>query len=254
MRRGSLFALSLLTVASSGCGALVDLIDGDPVATVKFHATHSGTPGEDGFPDYGDSETTRVFTNDLGWQLSLSEFYVTTAEVRLVRCSESSGTAIEMFWGPCPEDFVSADDLDTFPLGAVTVTDGSYCRLDVTYSPFIPEDESEEHITPENPMIEGNTILVTGVARRGQGQSLEEIPFQLVSDAVVTAQIDISTLDGGQPFSLNQENFARDLTLLKTYDTFFDGIDFAAASSADIEAAILAGLELDTLGVEGDSV
>ncbi len=246
--------LSTVLVASSGCGLLVDLIDGESQATVRLFATHAGTPGEDGFPDYGDSITTRVFVNDLGWQLSLSEAYVTTAEVHLVPCDADVGTEIEMFWGACPEDFVSTDDRESIAIGAVTVTDGQYCRVDVTFGPYERVPGSEEHINPDNPMIEGNTILVTGVARRGEGDALEEVPFQILSDAVVTARANIATIENGRPLTLEEENFARDLTILKVYDTFFDGVDFATATDADIEAAILAALEQDTRIYQGSEV
>src|SRR5690606_6363953 len=183
-RRALLLSASLL-VASSGC-RLAELFNGDSVATVRMFATHAGTPTEDGFPDYGDSITTRVFINDMGWQLSLSEVYITTAEVRLVECSAMFGEEIEMFWGACPEDFVGTDDRHSLSLGAITIEDGQYCRVDVTFAPYLPPKDGSEHLSPENPMILGNTILITGVARRGAGTELEEIPFQVISDAAVT--------------------------------------------------------------------
>lgn len=254
LQRRTLLLSALLLVSSSACGELVDLIDGDSEATVRFFATHAGTPGADGFPDYGDSLTTRVFVNDMGWQLSLSELYVTTAEVRLVPCAASSGTAIEMFWGACPEDFISTDDRESLPLGAVTMIDGDYCSVDVTFAPFVEPAESSDHNNPSNPMITDNTILITGVARRGEGSNLEEVPFEIVSDATITARADISKIDSGGPFTLFEENFARDLTILKTYDSFFAGIDFATATPADIEAAVLASLELDTRIYDGNEV
>lgn len=221
---------------------------------MRLFATHAGTPGEDGFPDYGDSVTTRVFTNDMGWQLSLAEVYITTAEVSLVECSAQFGEAIEMFWGACPEDFIGSDDRETVSLGAITVSDGAYCRVDVTYGPYIPSDQSAEHINPENSMIEGNTILIIGVARRGEGATLEEVPFEIVSDATVTARANIAEIENGRPLTLEDESFPRDLTILKTYDTFFDGVDFSVATLADIEAAVLASLELDTVVYPGSEL
>ncbi|PRP97440.1 hypothetical protein ENSA5_34320 [Enhygromyxa salina] len=229
----------------------MDLLDGDPVATVRFFATHAGTPTEDGYPDYGDSQTTRVFVNDMGWQIALSTLYVTTSEVRLVRCQEDSGTAIEMFWGPCPEDFVSFNDLDSVPLGAVTVTDGAYCRVDVTFGPFVAPASADEHIAVGSPIIEDNTIAVIGVARRGEPPMQEEVPFEIVSDAVVTARVDISKLENGGPVRLEDEQFARDLTIIKSYDTMFDGLDFETATPAEIEASVLNGLESFTRAHNG---
>ena len=252
-RRTLLLSASLL-VAGSGCGELIDLLDGENESTVRLFATHAGTPGDDGFPDYGDSITTRVFTNDMGWQLSLAEAYVTTAEVRLVECSASLGQAIEMFWGACPEDFVGADDRESVALGAVTIGDGEYCRVDVTFGPYVPSAQSEEHINPSNPMIEGNTILIVGTARRGEGATLEEVPFQIVSDASVTARANIAEIENGRPLTLEDEDFPRDLTILKTYDTFFAGIDFSVATPAELEAAVLAALEQDTVIYPGSEI
>lgn len=253
MDRRSLLALcTLLTVASPGC-ALVDLIDGDPVATVRLFATHAGTRGDDGYPDYGDEGETRVFMNDTGWQLALDEVYVTTAAVHVVRCAEPTGTAIEMFWGPCPESFVATDDLESVPLGAVTVTDGEYCALDVVFGPFVPPPEGDEHIAIGNSMIRDNTIVVIGTARRGMEPNREEVRFEIVSDVELTARVDISKLEQGKPMRLHEEHFPRDLTIVKTYDHFFDGIDFSTATEAEIEAAILAALEFDITVREGKS-
>lgn len=244
--RPTLLALSTFLALSSGCALFEELLDGESVATVSFFATHAGTPTADGYPDYGDSQTTRVFMTDMGWQISLAEAYITTAEIRLVQCG-AGGTPIEMFWGPCPEDFVGTNDLKSVPLGAVTVDDGDYCGIDVIFAPFVPPPPQDDpHVAPGNPMIVDNTVVIIGVARRGEGNSLEEVPFQVISDKKATARLDISTIDEGGPFHLEDENFTRDLTVIKTYDTFFDGVDFSSASPADLEAAVFAALELDT--------
>jgi hypothetical protein len=204
-RRPLLALCTLVTLASPGCG-----LDWEGDATVRFFATHAGTPGVDGYPDYGDQETTRVFVTDMGWQIALHEVFITTADVQFVRCTESTGTPIEMFWGPCPESFVSTNDLESVPLGAVN-----------------------------------------GVARRGEGPMLEEHPFSIVSDVEVVARLDTSTLEDDGPISLSKENFPRDLTVIKTYDRFFDGVDFSTATPADIEAAILHALEFETVVFDG---
>lgn len=242
---------TLVAIASPGCG-LVDLIPGNSVATVRFFATHAGTPDEaNGYPNYGDEQTTRVFVTDTGWQVALHEVFITTADVQFVPCDASSGTAIEMFWGPCPESFVSTNDLESVPLGAVTVDDGNYCSVDVIFGPFVQPPDGDEHVAIGNPMIEGNTLVVNGVARRGMPPMVEEHPFSVVSDVELTARLDTSTLQNGGPIKLADESFPRDLTLIKTYDRFFDGIDFSTASEADLEASILAALENNTVVFDG---
>ena len=70
-----------------------------------------------------------------------------------------------------------------------------------------------------------------------EGEDLEEYPFNIVSDKRIVARVDISGLEDGGPVTLEDENFKRDLTIVKTYDTFFDGVDFATASPAGSCAA-----------------
>lgn len=247
-RRPFLALCTLLAIASPGCGLG---LFGPTVATVRFFATHAGTLGVDGYPDYGDHETTRVFVSDMGWQIALSDVFVTTADIRLVRCGQETGTPIEMFWGPCPESFVSTNDLESVPLGAVTVDNGSYCHIDVVFGPFVAPTDGDEHIAVGNQMIQDNTLVVIGVARRGEGATLEEVPFEIVSDVEIVARLDTSALEADGPIVLEEENFPRDLTIIKTYDRFFDGIDFASATPADIEAAILTALEFETVIYDG---
>jgi hypothetical protein len=238
----------LCAVASPGC----ELPGWDSNATVRFFAAHAGTETEAGYPDYGDEETTRVFMTDMGWQIALHDVFITTAEVKFVRCDEDSGTSIEMFWGPCPESFVSTNDLESVPLGAVTVEDGNYCSIDVVFGPFVPPTGGDEpHVAIGNPMIEGNTLHVRGFARRGEPPMQEEVLFEIVSDVELTARIDVSTFQNGGPIKLADEQFPRDVTLLKTYDRFFDGIDFSVATEADIEASIIAALESQTFAIDG---
>ncbi len=236
---------------SFGCGG--DLFSRS-VATVQVFATRAGTPGADQqFPDYGGKGSIRVFMNDMGWEIALSEVYVTTAEVELIACNDTT-TAIEMFWGPCPENFIVGDDRDTVPLGAVSVDEGSYCGLDVVFAPYLIVPEAEKHLSPDNPEVEGHTIFIRGTARRGMGDELIEVPFEIRSMAEVTAELDISEVENGAPFRLKDENFPRNLTVLKTYDSFFSGVDFLTAGQQELEAAVLSALEFDTRAISGSSV
>ena len=65
--------------------------------------------------------------------------------------------------------------------------------------------------------------------------------------AVVTGDLDISTIMNGGPLKITaEEAFPVDLTLSKTYDRFFDGVDFSSFSEDDVNANIMAVLELET--------
>lgn len=248
-------ALSLASIAStlatSGCDALVF----ESTSTVKFFAAHAGMPTDTGFPDYGDAGSTRVFLTDLGWEVALSEVYVTTQAIRLVRCGKQQGTEIEMFWGTCPEDFVTSQDRETLPLGALTIEDGDFCEVEVVFGPYVDDGGEEEHTKPSNPEVVGATVLIEGVARRDPGDGMIiEVPFALRVEDELVATIDVSALDAGQPFSLDNETYARNLSVLKTYDRFFDGVDFTSAGPADLEAAVKASLELDTRIYDGATI
>jgi hypothetical protein len=227
----------------------------ESTSTVKFFAAHAGMPTDTGFPDYGDAGSTRVFQTDLGWEVALSDAYVTTQEVRLVRCGKQKGTAIEMFWGTCPEDFVTAQDRETLPLGAITIEDGSFCTVEVVFGPYVEDDDDEEHTEPSNPAVVGATVLLEGVARRDPGDGMIiEVPFTLRFEDELVVALDVSEFDGGQPFELANETYARNLSVLKTYDRFFDGVDFTSAGPADLEAAVKASLELDTRVYDGATI
>ena len=147
---------------------------------MKFFAAHAGMPTDTGFPDYGDAGSTRVFLTDLGWEVALSEVYVTTQAIRLVRCGKQQGTEIEMFWGTCPEDFVTSQDRETLPLGALTIEDGDFCEVEVVFGPYVDDGGEEEHTKPSNPEVVGATVLIEGVARRDPGDGMIiEVPFAL---------------------------------------------------------------------------
>ncbi len=247
LRRLSLFACVISVASLAGGCRLGELFNGKSVATVKFFGTHAGTPDAAGFPNYGPAESARVFVNDMGWTVSLGEVYVTTTAVHLIRCGSEQGTPIEMFWGPCAEDFIVSNDRESLALGAVTVDDGSFCGVEVHFSPYIEDEELDDHVVPDNPEVAGKTIFINGTARRPLADGEEEVvPFQVVSEQQVVARLDISEIDGGDPLELDDEQFPVDLTILKTYDSFFAGVDFATAGPADLEATVLAALELDT--------
>jgi hypothetical protein len=246
-RRSFLALASLLTIASSGC----TLFSGESVATVRFFTTHAGTPDEMGYPNYGEMGTTRVFMTEDGWLISLSEVYVTTSEVHMIRCGEPKGTPIEMFWGPCAESYIATNDLESLPLGAITIEDGEFCQIEVAFGPYVPPPGGDEHVAVPNEAIHGKTFVVTGTARRGEGPTLEEYPFTIESEQLVRTALDVSKIDAGKPLRLEDEQFPRDLTIVKAYDHFFDGIDFASATPQDLEAAVLAAITNDAIVFDG---
>lgn len=246
-------ALSSSVLLASGC--LDQLENGG--ATVFVFSTHHATPVDGVFPIRGDDQMPRVFDNDQGWTVTLLESYITTSAVTLVRCSGEE-LPLNMFWGPCPED-ISDKDLDTLTVAGLRVSPGDFCGLDVSYGPYKTpviddsEVESTRHQTPDNEDVMGATIYLRGAARMDGDES---IPFELRATGELDVTLDLSDLEGaGDPMTVDQqEDFPRELTVSKTYDRFFDGVDFATFDPEALEGQLLDILEQQTRVSDGQRV
>ncbi|MCA9707884.1 MAG: hypothetical protein KDK70_18675 [Myxococcales bacterium] len=239
---------------TTGCNALDRFEEGG--ATVFVYATHHATPENGGFPGRGDDNMPRIFDNDLGWTVTLLEAYVTISAVTLVACSGTEYD-LDMFWGPCPED-IKDQDLATLTVAGRRVGDGDYCGLRVTYSayqtPVIAEDVVDtRHETPTNEAVDGTTVYMRGGARVGDGPVTQ---FEISTGATVVVDLDISEIEGGgSPFNVaHREDFPKELLVSKTYDRFFDGIDFDSFDRAATEAMLPQILEHQTRVSEGTLV
>lgn len=230
----------------TGCNAFDRFEDGG--ATVFVFATHHATPEDGGFPGRGAEDMPRVFDNSEGWTVTMLEGYVTISAVTLVGCNGSEHP-LNMFWGPCPED-LKDQDLATLTVAGNRVNEGNYCELRVTYAayqtPVIDEDHDEtRHETPSNPAVQGATVYLRGGAQLGEGEFTQ---FELTTPASVVVNLDLSNIEGeGRPLNVaHREDFPKELLVSKTYDRFFDGIDFAALDEAALEASLPEVLEEQT--------
>lgn len=250
--RAALWFLSPLFVvaASTGCEAFESL-EGDQ-SRVHIFATHHATPEDGVFPDRGDEDRARIFDNDTGWEIVLSESYVTITGTQLVGC-DGTIRPIDLFWGPCPED-MTLRDLETVTVSGARVPAGDYCGLQVQYGPYVLPEPTEDsrHIVPENESMQGSSIFLRGAARRNG----ESIPFELVSEATAVVELDLSELEGpGAPMRVERaEEFPKELTVTKTYDRYFDGIDFSNYDPAELEARLTDILVAQTRVVDGTVV
>jgi hypothetical protein len=257
-RVGALRSLVGVTLSSSvllATGCLDQLEKGG--ATVFVFSTHHATPVDGVFPIRGDDKAPRVFDNDQGWTVTLLESYITTSAVTLVRC-DGEPIDLNMFWGPCPEN-LSDKDLDSLTVAGIKVGPGDFCGLEVSYGPYMTpviddsEVESTRHQTPENGDVTGATVYLRGAARMGDGESVQ---FELRASGDLDVDLDLSDLEGdGNPMTVDrQEDFPRELTVSKTYDRFFDGVDFATFDPEALEAELLDILEAETRISDGPRV
>ncbi len=252
-RFGVLGTTTAMLALLTGCPALEQFEDGG--ATVFVFATHHATPEDGQFPGRGEEDMPRVFDNDVGWTVTLLEAYVTISSVTLITCNGGERD-LNMFWGPCPEDFKD-QDLATLTVAGNRVDDGNYCTLRVTYSAYqtpVIDDEADEtrHETPTNEEVQGTTVYMRGGAQLGDGEFTQ---FTLTTDETVVVDLDLSEIEGGSPFNVaHREDFPKELLVSKTYDRFFDGVDFASFDPAAIEADLGAVLEQQTHISEGTRV
>ena len=221
------------------CGSLIAGCDEEGGALLYVFSTHHATPEDGVFPDRGGEDMPRVFDNDMGWTVTLLETYVTINSLTVVGCD---GTAypLEMFWGPCPES-MREEDLDILTVGGRKMPEGNYCELVVGYGPYAtpdvePEDQDTRHNIPANADIDGSTVYINGGASTGVDGE-EPIEFELTNSRDLTVELDLSNLGGpGKPLHIGaEEAFPKELTVSKTYDRYFDGVDFTTLDTDEVE-------------------
>jgi hypothetical protein len=189
------------------------------------------------FPERGLDDQPRIFENDLGWTITMVESYVTIEAVTLVSC-DGAAVPLDMFWGPCPED-LRTEDLLALTVAGRKVEPGDYCELVVDYGQYrMPEigpgADDSRHEAPNNEAVDGTTVYLRGAAQMGEDGELIQFEFRGTSSQSVS--LDLSTVDGGQALRVSEgQAFPEELLVSKTYDRFFDGIDFADYDIDDAE-------------------
>lgn len=231
-------ALPVLAFAS-GCELLDQFEDGGGL--VNFYSAHHATARDGEFPQKDASFIE--FDTDTGWHVILTEAYVTTTAITLQRCS-GEAVAVDFYWGEVCESMIDPD-LFGSGIGAVETDEGNYCSATVVYGPYTAGENTEGH----NPT--GDSVYLRGAAEKGDAH----VPFEIRATGTVAVTVDISDLVDGGPLIIDHDQyFAKELTIAKTYDRFFDGIDFNEMDSMDFESILLDTLEFETHIVAGTEV
>jgi hypothetical protein len=229
------FALGLglaASVAASGCelGLLDELQNRSTM--VHVFATHHATPEDGSIPHRGDDGSHRVFETDDGWEITLVKGFVVTTGVTLHRCNGTQ-ESLNLFRGTIVED-IRSTDLGLSTVGGIEMPGGTLlCGMTVHYAPFDEDGAVAEE-------IDGATVYLHGVAKRDD----EMVPFEIRASGPLDVELDLSTIDDGGPVEVTgKEPFPIELTLSKTYDQFFDAIDFTEMAQLDMGEHVLAVLE-----------
>lgn len=224
----SVLALALSSFTLGGC-ELLDAINGDG-ALVNVYTTHHATPERGAFPNRGGAYEAREFKNDEGWDIVLTHGYVTTVGASLTSCDGSS-RKVDLYWGQLPEN-LSARDLELEGVGGVDVPSGDYCEVTIQYGPYRPGTlEQGDHEAPATDRLDDATVYIRGSADKGN----VHIQFEYALADATEVDLDITHIENGRPLSVAaREAFPLDLTVTKTYDRFFDGLDFDDPSALDV--------------------
>ncbi|MEM6289985.1 MAG: hypothetical protein AAGA54_01930 [Myxococcota bacterium] len=238
--RSAAAALTLATASlfAGGC----DLIDAftDPGETlVTVFANHHATPENGAVPDRGGAGEVRVFDTDEGWTINLTEGVITTRGVTLHGCNGSQ-TEVDMYFGAHAEDLCSAD-LDRRTVGGVELSAQDICGMTVHYGAFAA-DTDEAPATMEAGRVDGSTVFLAGFAEKNG----EVVEFEVHTPAAIDVFEDFSDSPRGPVRIKGDEPFPVELTVTKTYDRFFDGVDFTALDADDLGRQAEAILELET--------
>jgi hypothetical protein len=231
-------ALAAVSFLAGGCD-LLDVLNAPGDTLVTVFANHHATPEDGRVPDRGGDGELRVFENDEGWTVHLTEGLITTKGATLERC-DGVESAVDFYFGSVAEDLRSAD-LDRTTLGGTEVGAGAFCGLTVHYGQFSAETD-EAPTVRDLAVVDGTTIYLAGYAERGE----QTVPFEIAVEAERDVHIDFEDLPGGELRISGDEPFPVELTVSKTYDRFFDGVDFGTVSADDLQQNALAVLELET--------
>lgn len=241
------------------CGAAAcDVLSGAPVQTV-VNAAHHAARGEDGtLPNYGDPENPRIFTNDTGWTITLVEGFVVTTSARIETC-DGEAVTLGLPFGPLPEYFLD-QDINVVNFAALDLDPAEYCTLIIEYGRYQSTVAAMAEDMPfpvqDRALIEGATIYLAGYADKPDGMGgLITKNFGFRSDQTVRVDLDISKLEDGEPWRIRgDEPGMRALTVLKTYDEFFKGIDFEDYDKAAVEADLPKRLAAQTGIIAGTNL
>jgi len=205
---------------------------------VDVLVTHHATPENGSFPDRGGDGESRIFVTDEGWEVQLLEAIVVTSATTLHQCDDGP-IEIDMYWGALPED-ISQRDLDALTLGSTKVESAEFCALTVHYGPYVPGADAAPR---SNEAIDGATIYMKG----GASKDGVVVEFEIRVVDALDVDLDLSRVSHGAPLSVDgKQGFPTELTVAKTYDRLFDGIDFATVAQPDLEAQVLAMLAMET--------
>lgn len=236
-------------LAAAGCEVI------DPEITVSLAISHHGMRLMDGaLPNYGEPDAARVFVNDQGWEVTLSEAVIVNTSAQIESCS-GQVYDFELPYGPLPE-FQLDQDKDLIDFARVSLPKGTYCTLRVEYGRYLAADVAMAVDTPYvvkgHQDMEGLTVYLAGTAENASG---DVVNWGADTPNTIIVELDLKTIEDGKPFQIRgNEPGGKAMVVAKTYDAFFRGVDFAAFNRETFETGLLDVLKAETYVRLGTSV
>ncbi len=238
-RTASALCLTASLALTGGC-EFIDAFSGEGNTLVNVFSTHHATPENGVVPDRGGEGEVRVFETDEGWTVHLVYGVVTTRGVTLHHC-DGGEAPVDLYFGSHAED-LSGTDLDRQTVGGTEVSASKLCGMTVHYGPFSMQNDRPPAKADDLGQLDGNTVFLAGFAERGDAR----VPFEIQADGPLDVYVDFADTMGEPLRVTGDEPFPVELTVSKTYDRFFDGVDFESLDSDELAEQARAVLELET--------
>lgn len=251
--------MGIVAVAAGFAGAAgCDALNGYPVETIVNGAHHAARVEDGTLPNYGEDERPRIFTSDTGWIITLSDGFVVTTSARIETC-DGEAVTLGLPFGPFPEYWID-QDINVVDFALLDLEPAEYCTLIIEYGRYQSDVAAMASDQPfpiqDRARIEGATVFLAGYADKPDGKGgMVTKNFGFRSDQTIRVDLDLRTLDDGKPWRIKgDEPNNRSLTVIKTYDEFFNGIDFESFDQAAVEAELPKRLAAQTRVISGTNV
>src|SRR5690606_7829909 len=158
---------ALVLVGLTGCEALLN-----PTTAVSLAITHHGTRTAEGvLPDYGAPGLARIFVNDQGWEVVLSNAVIVMTAAQIESCTGETFD-FELPYGPFPEHQLGQDK-DLVDFASTDLPEGSYCTLRLEYGRYQAALAEQAFDVPFSVQgdapVEGRTVYLSGTAQQDGG-------------------------------------------------------------------------------------